>query len=200
MIPVSTVAVGVQDGSFEPFQRGLSNPIQYTSLCCTCLQGSELQDLRVVPITVDGLDSTVNIVNILGDWEPDVVFLGGVTFAGFNVADVKRVHESVDVPVIVYMTKYPDMDATLSALRRHFPDWEERWRRYEALGEIIEIEFDGPPSAYFEVVGTDRAEAERLIRNNIVDGRMPEPLRLANLIAKGTSSIFQGQAGTRRES
>ena len=77
MIPNSTVAVGVQDGSFEAFQRDIDNPIKYTSLCCTCLQGFELNDLKVVPVTVDGHDATVNIVNILSEWTPNVIFLGG---------------------------------------------------------------------------------------------------------------------------
>ena len=196
MIPNSTVAVGVQDGSFEAFQRGLDNPIQHTCLCCTCLQGFELNDLKLVPITVDGLDASVNIVNILREWSPDVVFLGGATFAGFNVVDVEQVHETLGVPVIVYMKQYPDMEATLGALRKHFPDWKERWSRYEALGDIQRIEFPDYPPAYFEVIGTSVENAEKFIRGSIKEDRNPEPLRLANLIAKGTSSIFQDQAGT----
>ena len=200
MIPISTVAVGVQDGSFEPFQRGVGGTGQQTCLCCTCLQGFELRDLKLVPIIVDGLDASVNIVNILSEWTSNVVFLGGATFAGFNVVDIKQIHEAAGFPVIVYMKQYPDMEVTLRALRKHFPDWRERWSRYEALSEIHRIEFDGHPQAYFEVTGTCVKNAEMIIRRNIKENRTPEPLRLANLIAKGTSSIFQGQAGTLRES
>jgi endonuclease V-like protein UPF0215 family len=76
-----------------------------------------LNDLKLVSITVDGFDAPVNIVNILRNWSPDVVFLGGATFAGFNVVDVEQLHEAADVPVIVYMKQYPDMEATLGALR-----------------------------------------------------------------------------------
>ena len=102
--------------------------------------------------------------------------------------------------MIVYMTKYPDMNATLNALRKHFPDWQERWRRYESLGDIHMIEFDDLPPAYFEVMGTSPIAAKKLIRENIMEGRIPEPLRLANLIAKGTSSIFQGPVESGRGS
>lgn len=200
MIPHSTVAVGVQDGSFEAFQRGLINSIQRTNLCCTCLQGSELVDMRIAPITVDGFDATLNIVNILRRWEPEVIFLGGATFAGFNVVDVDIVHRETGTPVIVYMKQYPDMDATLNALKKHFPDWRARWSRYEALGEIHEFKFKDLPSTYFEVIGETQKNASTHIRTHIVEGRVPEPLRLANLIAKGTSSIVQGQAGTLHES
>ena len=200
MRPVSTVAVGVQDGSFEPFHRGSGNSIQLTSLCCTCLRGSELLDLRVVPITVDGLDASVNIVNILRDWEIDVIILGGATFAGFNVVDVEYVYREIGTPIIVYMSKYPDMDATLNALRKHFPDWRERWRRYEALGRIHELKIREYPSVYFEVVGGSIEFAEKVLMEQAIHGRMPEALRLADLIAKGTSSVFQGPEGTDRGS
>lgn len=200
MIPVSTVAVGVQDGSFEPFQRGAGNPIQRTSLCCICLRGSELLDLRVVPITVDELDAGVNIVNILKGWEFDVIILGGATFAGFNVVDTEYVYRETGKPIIVYMPKYPDMDATLNALRKHFPDWRERWRRYEALGMIHELRIGEYSSIFFEVVGGSVMFAEKVLREQAIYGRMPEALRLADLIAKGTSSVFQGPASTGRGS
>ena len=198
MRPVSTVAVGVQDGSFESFQRGVDSPIQRTSLCCTCLLGPELLDLRIVPITVDGLDAGVNIVNILRDWEMDVIILGGATFAGFNVVDVEYVYREIGKPIIVYMSKYPDMDATLNALRKHFPDWRERGRRYEALGKIHKLKIGEHPLSYFELVGGSARYAENVLREQAIRGRMPEALRLADLIAKGTSSVFQDPRGTGR--
>ncbi len=157
-------------------------------------------DLRVVPITVDGLDAGVNIVNILRDWEIDVIILGGATFAGFNVVDAEYVFREIGKPIIVYMSKYPDMGATLNALRKHFPDWRERWRRYEALGRIHEFKIGKHPSIYFEIVGESVEFAENILREQTILGRMPEALRLAGLIAKGTSSVFQDPVDTGRAS
>ncbi len=157
-------------------------------------------DLRVVPITVDGLDAGVNIVNILRNWEMDVIILGGATFAGFNVVDTEYVYREIGKPIIVYMSKYPDMDATLNALRKHFPDWRERWKRYEALGKIHEFKIREYSSIYFEVVGESVGFAENVLREQAIHGKIPEALRLADLIAKGTSSVFQGQGGTGRGS
>ncbi len=153
-------------------------------------------DLRVVPITVDGLEAGVNIVNILMDWEIDVIILGGATFAGFNVVDVKYIYREIEKPIIVYMSKYPDMDATLNALRKHFSDWREKWRRYKGLGRIHELKIGEHPSIYFEVVGGSVGFAENVLREQAIHGRMPEALRLAGLIAKGTSSVFQDLVDT----
>ena len=197
MRPVFTVAVGVQDGSFEAFQRGIASAIQYTSLCLTKLAGSVIQDIKLACITVDGLDATEALINNLAGWDYDVVILGGATFAGFNVVDVENVYKTTGKPVIVFSSKYPDMEATLHALRKHFPDWEMRWNRYEALGELFELRLDDAPSVYYEVVGESTSYAEKVLREQAINGRTPEAVRVADLIAKGVSPIFQGPKGSR---
>ncbi|MCW4048592.1 MAG: DUF99 family protein [Candidatus Bathyarchaeota archaeon] len=190
----SLTVAGVQDGSFEPFRRGIDSSIQYTSLCCTCLQAEKVRDVGLARVTVDGLDSTVNIVNILGSWMLDAIILGGATFAGFNVVDVENVYNETGTPVIVFSAEKPDMDSTLEALRKHFPDWRQRWSRYEALGEIHSLRITGYPEIYFEIMGCSKQFAEKVLKEQAITGRVPEAVRVANLIAKGVSSIFQGQA------
>jgi hypothetical protein len=188
---VYTVAVGAQDGSFEAFQRGIARAIQYTSLCLTKLAGPVIQDIRLSRITVDGLDVTDVLLNNLTDWEFDVLILGGATFAGFNVVDVEKVYRTIKKPVIVFSSKFPDMDATLKALRKHFSDWETRWSRYEALGELYELRLDSAPSVYYEIVGDSTDYAENVLREQAINGRTPEAIRVADLIAKGVTPIFR---------
>ncbi|MCW4012450.1 MAG: DUF99 family protein [Candidatus Bathyarchaeota archaeon] len=200
MRPVLTVAVGVQDGSFEAFQRGIANAIQHTSLCITKLAGAVIQDIRIGCITVDGLDATDVLLNNLKDWDYDVLILGGATFAGFNVVDVEYVYKVTGKPVIVYSPRMPDMEATLHALRKHFSDWEMRWSRYEALGELHECKIKDYPPLYYEVVGESTSYAEKVLREQAINGRMPEAVRVADLIAKGVTPVFRGQVGSRYES
>ena len=200
MRPVFTVAVGAQDGSFEAFQRGIASAIQYTSLCLTKLAGPVIQDIRLARITVDGIDVTGVLLNKLAGWEYDVLILGGATFAGFNVVDVENVYKTTGKPVIVYSPKMPDMEATLGALRKHFSDWEMRWSRYEALGELHELRIRDCPPVYFEVVGCSTEYAERVLLEQAINGRTPEAVRVADLIAKGVSPIFQGPKVSRDES
>jgi endonuclease V-like protein UPF0215 family len=109
---------------------------------------------------------------------------------------VKYVYREIEKPIIVYMSKYPDMDATLNALRKHFSNWRERWRRYKVLGRIHELKIGEHPSIYFEVVGGSVGFAENVLREQAIHGRMPEALSLAGLIAKGTSSVFQDLVDT----
>lgn len=200
MRPVLTVAVGVQDGSFEAFQRGIDSAIQHTSLCLTKLAGAVIQDIRIGCITVDGLDATEVLLNNLAEWDYDVLILGGATFAGFNVVDVENVYKSTGKPVIVYSPKMPDMEATLNALRKHFSDWEMRWSRYEALGELHECKIKDYPPVYYEVVGESSSYAEKVLHEQAINGRTPEAVRVADIIAKGVSPVFQGPGVSRCES
>ena len=197
MRPVFTVAVGAQDGSFEAFQRGVANAIQYTSLCLTRLSGAVIQDIRVARITVDGMDATDVLLNNLRGWDYDVLLLGGATFAGFNVVNAENVFKTTGKPVIVFSPKMPDVDATLGALRKHFPDWEMRWSRYEALGELYTFRIRDFPPVYYEVVGESTTYAEKILAEQAITGRTPEAIRVADLIAKGVSSVFQGPAVSR---
>ncbi len=194
MSPVYTVA-GAQDGSFEPFRRGFGSPIQITSLCLTRLRGPVVQDVRLACITVDGLDATDKLLNNLGSWEIDALILGGATFAGFNVVDVQRVNVETGVPVIVFSGDRPDVAATKDALRKHFPDWRERWSRYEGLGEIRSLTIRDYPPVYYENVGCSRGFAEDVLREQAVSCRTPECVRVADLIAKGVTPVFRGPEG-----
>lgn len=194
MSPVYTVA-GAQDGSFEPFRRGLGRPIQYTSLCLTRMRGSVIQGVRLARVTVDGLDTTEALLKSLGSWETDALILGGATFAGFNVVDVQRVNRETGTPVIVFSGECPDMEATKDALRKHFPDWRERWSRYEALGEMHSLKIGGYPPVYYENIGCSTGFAEDVLREQAVSCRTPECVRAADLIAKGVTPVFRGPAG-----
>jgi len=196
---MSTVVVGVQDGSFKAFQRGVGGAIQYTVLCLTKLAGPVIQEIRLGRITVDGLDATDVLLENLIDWDFDVLILGGATFAGFNVVNVKLVNEATGRPVIVYSPKMPDIEATLNALRKHFPDWEKRWSRYLELGELHGFKIGEYPPLYYEVIGASTRYAERLLLEQAINGRTPEAVRVADLIAKGISPVFQGLKLSRDE-
>lgn len=192
MTPHFTVA-GVQDGSFEAFYRGTSSAKQYTALCCATLERGRILAVNVDRILVDGLDSTETLLNNLEKTEINAIILGGATFGGFNVMDIEYVYKKTGIPVIVYSGDFPDMEATRAALRKHFPDWRERWARYEALGEINIFESGKYPEIYFENMGCTIDFAEKVLGDQTITSRIPEAVRVADIIAKGLSPIFQSQ-------
>jgi len=179
--------LGVEDGSFRAFQRR-SEPFAY--LCCLLMDKGEIDRVTLLPIEVDGLDATDKLLTTMNDGIADAVILGGITFAGFNVIDPSRVFQETGVPVIVYSGKRPNDDSMLLALKTHFSDWKIRWDVIKSLGKVHEvITMLGEPPVYFEVVGGSANWAKWVLRSSALVCRIPEPVRVAGIIARGVSPV-----------
>jgi len=177
--------VGVDDGGFQ----SQWSPIRRHGkaiLAAVLLNEYWIDDIRVGEITVDGLDATEILANLLNHWEFDAIFLSGVSFAGFNLIDAYAIYKKFQRPVIVVSGDKPDNMAVKDALQKHFTDWEVRWRIIRKLGRIYSAApVVAEPPLYFEVVGLSARSAKLMIRALAVSSRLPEPIRVARLIARG---------------
>jgi len=176
--------VGVEDGGFSraPLNRG----IQRALLVCVLLQGTRIENFLAGMVTVDGLDASEKLAGMLRDITFDAVMLAGVSFAGFNLIDPVVIFEEFGKPVVVVSRTRPDNLAVKGALFRHFEDWQIRWRIFEKLGPIYEVvSMPSEPPLYVEVIGADLNWASDLIRALTICSRVPEPIRVARLIAHG---------------
>lgn len=176
---------GVEDGSFEAFSEGEKRGC---FLCGVEMEASRIIDIRLTRIQVDGLDATLELLKLMADFDGDAVILGGITFAGFNIVDPVRVHRVTGRPVIVYSGEEPDNESVLNALKTHFHDWQERWKIIQSAGPIHTTKpFPREPPVYFEVVGNTKEWAEKVLRTSAMVSRIPEPVRVAGIVARGLS-------------
>jgi len=185
--------LGVEDGSFSPreFQRRGK-----ALLCMVLMDGFCFQRVFFRHVEVDGLDATEKLIEVAEKCKPlTAILLGGVTFAGFNIIDPVEAYEKLQVPVIVCTDEKPDNQAVLNALTKHFKDWRERWRIFERLAEaspIYEVKLNPSENpVYMEVVGAELQEVLEKLKRITVRGRIPEPLRIADKIAKVVSQALQ---------
>jgi hypothetical protein len=176
------LTVGVEDGSFL---RGITRK---AFLAAVLVRGVKVEDVKIAEITVDGLDATKKLVEILSGWEFAAILLAGVSFAGFNLIDPLVIHEKFEKPVVIISRTKPDNRAVKQALQQHFEDWRIRWNVFEKLGPVHKINvLAGEPPVYVETVGVSIKWAHDLIRALAVLSRVPEPIRVARLIARGLS-------------
>ncbi|MEM3641243.1 MAG: DUF99 family protein [Candidatus Bathyarchaeia archaeon] len=174
--------VGVEDGSF---QKGVTRE---TLLAIVLLRQFTIENVKVTKITVDGLDATEKLAEILEDWEFDAILLAGVSYAGFNLIDPMLIHEKFRKPLLIIAQTKPNNKAVKRALKRHFKDWEARWGVFQRLGPVYKIHIKkGEAPLYMETVGTNVRWASSFVRSLRLFGRIPEPLRVARLIARGLS-------------
>lgn len=180
--------VGVDDGRFKKSLEGTERE-EKTILVAVVFKGRSIKDVRMNYVTVDGIDSTESIYIMLKGLEFDFLLLSGATFAGFNVVDAHMLNKVLSKPVIIVIEEKPRDQAVKEALRKHFKDWERRWGLMESLKPIFEVKTDLRYNPiYYEVVGLDPEDASKLLRAYTFQGRLPEPVRIAGMIAKGLTS------------
>ena len=109
------------------------------------------------------------------------VMLDGAAVGGFNVVDIDALSQETGIPVVTVTRDKPDMKAVKSALKKNFDDWEDR---YGILSRRKLRKLDtGHNPIYYDCAGMKPSEAEQLIKKSIVRGAIPEPLRIAHIIA-----------------
>jgi endonuclease V-like protein UPF0215 family len=111
-----------------------------------------------------------------------VIMLDGITFGGFNVLNIRKIFQSTGIPVIVIMRKYPDFQKIKNALKR-FPDWMDRWDDIKDAGKVYKIE--NKEDIYIQLNGIELVDAEEIIKLSTTRSAIPEPIRVAHLIAAG---------------
>lgn len=173
----------MEDGSF--FSRN-----RKTLLAAVLMDSMWIESVVLGKISVDGTDATETLVEMLGGFSFDTVMLSGVSYAGFNLIDPKKIYEIFGVPVIVVCRSKPNNDAVRAALLNHFEDWKERWSVIGDLGKVYKVisKPDAPP-LHIEVIGGDSLWARNLVCDLALCSRIPEPIRVARFIARGLSRL-----------
>ena len=181
--------VGFDDGTFS-FSSKLNR--EKTILIGVVMKGSqEVVGVLSRWITVDGTDTTDAMVEaVLSSRFKDlrVILLKGITYAGFNVVDLERLRKETGLPVVVVVRKRPDIGAMEEALRKHFQDADERISLLRKAPPLVELI---PDKLYIQALGVDSETAAEIVRVTTRTGLIPEPLRLAHMIA---SAVMTGES------
>lgn len=149
-------------------------------------------------VTRDGTDATGRLATMIREskhyGQIRVVMLNGVTFGGFNVVDLEELHAITGLPAIAVMRRVPDLESIRAALA-NLPDSEQRYQAILNAGPLAEVrtQWRGGP-VYLQHKGLDKEDASALVSACAVHSRVPEPLRVAHLIATG---IVLGESSKR---
>ena len=179
-----TNCVGIDDGPFLSRRLGGST----APLVVAQLNGPHLVKARVGRISVDGLDATAVASRLLGSLQlrDSPILLAGATYAGFNIINPRVLQRRFRTPTIVVIGSRPNNRAVRRALVRHFPDWRRRWRILSSLGPLRQLRtFQNENPIFYEAFGCRHDEARRILTEWAYVSRIPEPLRVAGLVARG---------------
>ncbi len=159
----------------------------FTDIVSVVMRGGRyLEGVLKATIEVDGMDATDKIIRMLKGsrhmGQIRIIMINGIALGGFNIVDCEKIFNSTDIPVITVARKKPDIGKIEEALKNHFDDWEERINLIRK-GETEEIKLRYP--VYVKYFGIERSSTIDAIKLSIVRGAIPEPIRIAHLIATG---------------
>jgi len=138
-------------------------------------------------ITVDGNDSTSICIKMIKNTrhfkQLQAILIDGVALGGFNIVDINEILKEIKIPVITITRDEPNLDKIKKALQKHFDDWEKRWE-VVSKGGLHRIKTKHNP-IYVKCAGLPIEEAKEIIKLSTIRGVIPEPIRVAHLIASG---------------
>lgn len=185
--PITNV-VGFDDA---PFAQEHYGDVRVVGAVCS---RTRLDGVLSGRVRRDGVNATDELIRLVGGGKfrehVRAVLLQGIALAGFNVVDINRLSKELDVPVLVAVRKQPRLHLVEDALRERTRGGLRKWKLIQAAGALEQI---GP--MWIQRVGLTRPEATGLLRATTLHGNLPEPLRLAHLIAGGvTTGQSRGRA------
>ena len=135
--------------------------------------------------TVGGDDATDVILSMYEKLDrPDVSFLliSGIVISLYNIVDVKMISEKTELPVIG--VTYEESQGIEDAIKHHFPDsYESKLAEYSKLGSREKITLHTSHNLYIRNEGCTVLEATQLLDKITLQGSIPEPLRITQLLA-----------------
>ncbi len=149
---------------------------------------SYIEGVLTTLVEVDGHDATDRISEMVSHSRYReglaMVLLDGVAVGGFNVVDIDQLHTAIRRPVVTVTRDKPDLAAIERALRRRFDDdWEDRLARMRRH-DVVAVRSQAG-TLWVSFVGADRRAVQEALALTTVRGNLPEPLRVAHLIAAG---------------
>ena len=136
--------------------------------------------------TLDGDDATESILKMYDELNrPDISFvlISGLILSLYNIVDIKKIHEKLQIPIIG--VTYNESEGIDSAIKHHFPEsYESKLKQYQKLDKRDKITLHTSSDIFVRRQGCNLHEIKRLLNELTIQGSFPEPLRVAQLLAK----------------
>lgn len=178
--------IGFDDAPFAPHQ----NKVKVVG---AVFAGLRFDGIIVGQIEKDGSDATRVLEKLISESKfskhLQLVMLQGITFGGFNVIDAHLLHKRLGLPILIVSRHPPDLQAIREALLTHIAEGERRWAWIDKLGPMEPV-----GKVQIQRVGLSYEQAASTIERFTIHGYLPEPLRVAHLIA---SALGEGDGESR---
>ncbi len=152
-----------------------------------------VEDAAFALATLGGTDGTEAASKILDTLlRPDVamVMLDGCVVSFYNWIDGEELWRRYGRPVACYVFEEPE-GRVEDAVKRLFPDWQARIEALKRLGSPVPYYTKTGYKIYVRSWGIDPVDAGKAAEVCTRFGKVPEPLRVAKIMAAGTRQFLK---------
>lgn len=169
--------VGVDDSPFNKFKDSKALVVGVVMR-----GGSWVDGVLSAKVDVDGNDSTNKMISMINKckFKPQLqcIFLDGIAVAGFNVIDIQELNKKTKLPVVIVIRKKPDIENIKKTLVKI--NKKDKIKLIDKAGEVFKID-----DIFVQTVGIEIHDLRKILKVVCTRSLVPEPLRLAHLIASG---------------
>ena len=139
---------------------------------------------------VGGDDATSAIASLFTKFrrnDVNLIMVSGAILSLYNIIDVDELARRTKLPVICLT--YKETAGIEDSIRRHFPDGAEpKLLAYRKLGSRTGVSLHTGQRVFVRTAGIERDDARRVLDDFTLQGSVPEPVRVAKLLARAQLS------------
>lgn len=148
--------------------------------------GNYLDGLLSCYAAVDGNDSTVKLISLIKKTKHlkqlQCIMINGIALGGFNVIDINQLSKRTKLPVIVVIRRMPNIEKIKNVLKKIKA--AHKIKLLEKAGKVYPVKIKSK-RIYIQVAGISYELASEIINLTAIHSLIPEPIRIAHLIASG---------------
>lgn len=136
--------------------------------------------------TIAGNDATDSILRMYKNLHRDDIsflMISGIIISMYNIVDIKKIWDELKIPILG--VTYENSKGIEDAIKFHFPDsYQSKIEEYRHLGERTKLTLHTGHDLYVRIEGCTIQETKNLLDSFTLQGSIPEPIRVAQLLAK----------------
>ena len=131
----------------------------------------------------DATDAILDMYHRLNREDVSYILISGLIISMYNIIDITKIYNVTRIPVI--SVSYEESLGIEDAIRHHFPtSYEKKLEQYYKLGNRTAITLHTGHKLFFRHEGCSSEDVIRFLDGLTLQGSIPEPVRVAQLLAK----------------
>jgi uncharacterized protein len=145
-----------------------------------------IDGVGITKSTLKGNDATQNIISMYEKMQRNdvnCIFIGGAIISMYNIIDANKIHQSTGLPVVAIT--FRKSEGIANTIKKAFQDdWGAKIEQYHNLGERQQVKLRTGKTVFIRQLGLSLSNSIVMLNHFTHQGSIPEPVRIARLIAR----------------